>query len=194
MSTELECLVELNENAKAILVDAKLVNLRALDAIVRAARASQRLRGFAQVSVQMQSWCRDLSTTVRQVFALSGKRIRLTTLVTKRRRELGLVERATSRMAGHVGDGIRRRIEDEHRERAQELLDVRQRLQFALQELEQLGLMAQVLSRAALIESSSGTADEWRDLTLVSREFAERAEAVTQRISAMMAAEARSES
>jgi hypothetical protein len=64
----------------------------------------------------------------------------------------------------------------------------------ALEDLQQLGLMASVLSNAALIEATAGNASERSELSIVAREFADRSEQVTTVIRGMLARHTKSAS
>jgi len=178
--TMLATVVELNEGTKRILWVSHQVSLRALDAVVRSTRAGPALRGFVAVSSQMRDWSRELHAAVRQVSELSAAQICNVSALLREDRRLGLLELATPSQQ-HGASLLRAR---QHARMLKTSLEsdisrISRDTTRGLEELQQLGLMASVLSRAALIEATSGNADERSDLSEVAREFAKHADEVT---------------
>jgi hypothetical protein len=69
---------------------------------------------------------------------------------------------------------------------ALELKRLRRRVRNALEDLVQLGLMARVLSSAAMIESMAGDTEQRSELMHVSKGFAERSEQIADLIRLML--------
>lgn len=186
--TELHRVVALNECAKIILDDSHQVNLRALDAIVRSMHAGAELRGFATVSQQMRVWSRELQIAVQHVTKLMAERVGLVSRLVKRRR----LARLLVATAGSDSDAatalaqVLASAQHEAEAAEEELKRLRRVIRGALEDLQQLGLMACVFSTTALIEASAGSAEQRRDLSNVSKEFGERSEQVTTRIRSML--------
>lgn len=189
--TPLERVVAVHEGAKAILGDSHQVNLRALDATVRSLRRGSQLRGFAEVSAQMRQWSQELHAAVKQVTAASAEQVNLVSAFEKRMRMLKLLSLAASEpdAARLLSQGLTRaRSEGVELEAAMHKLQ--RRVRGLLEDLQQLGLMACVLSTSALIEAATA-GDDAMDLTLVSRDFAERSQKVTENIRQMLARDRR---
>lgn len=186
-TTALEHVVELNEGAKAIRKYAFEVSLSALGAIVRSTRAGTNLRGFNEVASQMRDWSRDLELAVQQVTVLTAQRVSLVSNFVRRSRLVALLDKAgeTPSAGGALSDCERRTREEIAGLRA-ELKRVGRTLEDAFEGIAQLGLMASVLSRAALIEAASGTESQRRELTIASQEFASYAESVNGAISQIL--------
>lgn len=189
--TPLERVVAVHEGAKAILIDSHQVNLRALDATVRSLRGGVQLRGFAEVSAQMRQWSQELHAAVKQVTAASADQVNVVSAFEKRMRMLHLLSSAASgpEAARLLAQGLdRARAEGAESEAA--LHKLQRRVRGLLEDLQQLGLMACVLSTSALIEAATG-GDDAEDLTIVSKDFSERSQKVTENIRRMLASDRR---
>lgn len=178
--------VQLNECAKTIRRYAFEVSLSALGAIVLSSRIGNELRGFNEVALQMRNWSRDLEAAVRSVTTLTALRVRQVSDELKQTRLQGLLRKAargadTERylMAGLRSQQVA--MAEVHAE----LVRGSGAIADAIDEIAQLGLMASVLSRAALIEAAGGNGNQRRELTLVSEEFARYAERVNEAISSV---------
>lgn len=187
--TPLERVVAVYEGAKAILSDSHHVNLRALDAMVRSLRVGAELRGFAEVSTQMRQWSRELHAAVQQVTGFSAEQVSMVSAFEKRRRLIKLLAAASEEPAAQrllAQTLAQAKLETEYTETA--LKKLKRSVRSSLEDLQQLGLMACVLSTSAQIEAAAGgsSAD---DLTLVSRDFAQRSEKVTENIRQMLASD-----
>jgi methyl-accepting chemotaxis protein len=187
--TQLEHVVAVHEGAKAILSDSHHVNLRALDATVRSLRGGTQLRGFAEVSAQMRQWSQELHAAVKQVTKLSAEQVNVVSAFEKHKRMLHLLSLGGREPAGArlLAQGL-----DEAAARGREielaLHKLQRQVRGLLEELQQLGLMACVLSTSALIEAATA-GDESKNLTIVSRDFSERSQKVTENIRHMLASE-----
>ena len=188
--TELGRVIAVHEGAKSILDDSHHVNLRALDAMVRSMRAGAELRGFAEVSTQMRQWSRELHGAVQQVTAFSADQVTMVSAFEKQRRLVGLLQAAcaTPEAERFMAPALRRAGAESDKVRLS-LRHLRRKVRSALEDLQQLGLMACVLSSAALIEAAAGDATRSADLTIVSKEFAERSEKVTESIRRMLSSD-----
>lgn len=183
----LATVVELNEGTKRILWVSHQVSLRALDAVVRSTRAGPALRGFVEVSSQMRDWSRELHAAVRHVSGLSAAQISNVSAVLREERRLALLELATP--SKQYGASLLQATQRARELRASLEINVARVTRDTargLEELQQLGLMASVLSRAALIEATSGNAEERSDLSEVAREFATHAEEVVSIVQDML--------
>jgi hypothetical protein len=188
VASELEQIVDLSERAKSIRKFAFEVSLSALGAIVRCSVAGEnRLPGFNAVAVHMRHWSRDLEAAVQQLNASIAARVLLITELVQSSRQQALLA-ATQECAGNallIGDacqrvaGHRAGIEAQLRRADSAAGDV-------LAAIEQLGMMASVLSRAALIEAASGASGQRDVLTVASKQFASYADAVNDAILAMV--------
>lgn len=173
IQTPLGRVVDLSEGAKTLRCYAFEVSLSALGAIVRSKRSEDKLRGFNEVASQMRDWSRELERAAGEIGLLTAERVQLVSDLVRRRRASELLERAAdgARAADLLSAG-------RGRERAAlaalegDMKRVSQRLKEALDEIVQLGMMASVLARAALIEAASGSEPQRRALTVASQEFA----------------------
>lgn len=180
--TALAGVVALNEGAKAIRRSAFEVNLRALGAIVQSRRAGQALRGFAEVSTQMQRWSETLASAAQRLTEGCTTRVRVVSDDARRSRQRALLHRAlegSSRGLDAESLGLDVAPPKDLRSSAREV-------RLAVAELHELGLMASVLSRAALIEACEGDAQQRRDLSAISREFAVHADEVNAVVRALV--------
>jgi hypothetical protein len=168
----------LNEGAKELIARSLRVNLLALDAMVQSKRGGSGLRGFDEVSSQMRSWSRDLHRELEELSRLSRIVVGHASQSSKEAHLLRLLERAAassnSPLAAHALEGRGR----EQLTRALELKRSWRQVRDALGSLDLLGMMAVVLSRSAMIEASSGTAEQRAQLNDVSEQFYRNSEAV----------------
>jgi methyl-accepting chemotaxis protein len=181
--------VAVHEGAKAILNDSHHINLRALDATVRSIRGGAQLRGFAEVSAQMRQWSQELHAAVTQVTKLSAEQVNVVSAFEKRVRMIHLLSAACNEpAAARLLSGRLDQARAEGRQIELSLREVGRKVRTLLEDLQQLGLMACVLSTSALIEAATaGT--ESKDLTIVSRDFADRSQKVTENIRVMLASD-----
>lgn len=177
--TSLGTVVRLNECAKTMRRYAFQVSLSALGAMVLSSRTGSELRGFNEVALQMRNWSRDLEDAARAVTLLTARRVRMVSDLLKQDRLRGLLRRAAaaSGRQTRLTDCLAQRDRDLSALSA-ELRSADGRIADSLDAIMQLGLMASVLSRAALIEAAGGNSHQRRELTLVSQEFASYAERV----------------
>lgn len=189
LATALEHVVELNEGAKSIRQYAFEVSLTALGAIVRSKRGNLDLRGFNEVASQMRDWSRELDGAVQQITALAGTRVRLVSHYVRLSRTVALLDKASvqSTRGGHLG-ACRESEQQKLASLRSELRAVQRSLDDALESIAQLGLMASVLARAALIEAASAREPrQRRELSIVSQDFASFADQVNGAISELLA-------
>jgi hypothetical protein len=179
-------IVALNEAAKQLLSLSYRVNLLAIDAMLQSKRGGGNLRGFDEVSSQMRAWTRELHAQLEQLNTQCNEVIARTSLLTKQQHSLRLLAEA-DRQSGETG---LQRVHAQQRAATEELgaeLDRDwRRVRGRLADLDQLGTMAVVLSRSAMIEASTGT-DEQRDLlTQVSQEFFQNSQVAVQTIKSIL--------
>lgn len=173
--------VQLNECAKTMRRFAFQVSLSALGAMVLSSRTGGELRGFNEVAQQMRSWSQELEQAAQAVTLLTARRVRMVSDLLKQERLHGLLQRAAAatgparRLAGCLSEQ-----EQSVRNLMLELRGTDDGIGQALDAISQLGLMASVLSRAALIEAASGNGHQRRELSLVSQEFATYADRVNE--------------
>jgi hypothetical protein len=175
--------VRLNECAKTIRRYAFEVSLSALGAIVLSSRTGSELRGFNEVASQMRNWSRDLEAAVKTVTLLTTQRVRQVSDCLKQTRLQDLLRKAVRGSATdrHLRAGLA--LQDAALAKVH--ADLRQGdavIADAIAEISQLGLMASVLSRAALIEAAGGSGSQRRELTLASQEFSRYAERVNEAV------------
>lgn len=168
----------LNEAAKELIARSHQVNLLALDAMVQSKRGGSSLRGFDEVSSQMRRWSRDLHVELQGLAALSRQVVSEVSLASKEGHLLRLLQRAAESSASLAASETfsRRNAIQEERERT--LMRLWRKVLDALGDLDQLGMMAVVLSRSAMIEASGGADGQRAQLGHVSQEFYRNSEAV----------------
>jgi hypothetical protein len=168
----------LNEACKVLLERSFHVNLRALDAIVQSKRAGAALRGFDEVAGQMRTWSRDLHHELERLVECSRRVVVSTSLAAKNEQSLRLLSDA-ARLSSNAGAV---RVRDERIEELASLdrniLRLWREARDLLHDLDQLGMMAAVLSRSAMIEAASGSDEQRGQLGEVAREFYSNAQAV----------------
>lgn len=180
--------VQMNEAAKQLLARSHRVNLLALDAIVQSKRGNTSARGFDEVSSQMLGWSRDLLALLQQLRDASATVVNRTSAATKDERLLRILANAVelsqcSRVATRY-DLLARELNTA-------VLALRRdwrQVEEVLADLEQLGMMACVLSRSAMIEACSASAELRDQLSGVSQEFNTHAQSVVDTISALVRA------
>lgn len=183
----LQRVVELSEGAKSIRRYAFEVSLSALGAIVRSTRSEVQLRGFKEVASQMRDWSRELERAVADITVLTSRQVRIVSDLARRTRLASLLERASIEPQAALALEASRALEQRAlRNLRGELRGLGSRLEEALHAIVQLGMMATVLSRAALIEAASGSDDERRELTIASQEFRDYASQVNDAIANML--------
>jgi len=177
-TTQLRRVVELNEAAKALFRQSFGINLRALDAIVQRKRGGGALRGLDEVSSQIRLWSRELHQKVECLWALGRSAVASASHLLQTRRVESFLERA---VAGRGDTWASRSVEQSRAIVAGHLAELKtawRRILDAIDDLNQLGLMACVLSRSALIEASTASDDEREKLVSVSRDFYKKSEEV----------------
>lgn len=176
--TDLERVAALNEACKVLLERSFHVNLRALDAIVQSKRAGAALRGFDEVAGQMRNWSRDLHRDLERLVDCSRRVVGSTSTAAKNEHSLRLLTKA----AAVSGNAAAARVRDEHREELDSLehhiVRLWREVTTLLHDLDQLGMMAAVLSRSAMIEAASGSNEQRGQLGDVAREFYGNAQSV----------------
>ncbi len=187
LKEQFEVVIVLNEGAKAVLDRAFHVNLRAMDALVRSRRDGSALRGFAEVSSQMRHWSRDLYGELERLSLLTRDTVEGVSRLAKHGRRVRILQEALAQSSGAYGvekalSGLVQRRDAEQ----QALRNKWGKVQLALEDLNQLALMACVLSRSAMIEASAGSRDQRARLGQVSREFSEDGEEVTRVIKMLL--------
>ncbi len=179
LARPLAMVVALSESTKQLRRYAFEVGLSALGAIVRSSRAGDQLRGFKEVASQMRGWSAELANLVEALNVRCAQSVRLESDLLRRTRLLTLFEQAAG------GSHARQLMAAAHERESCALRGAREQLARSnsgllelLEQLVQLGMMASVLARAALIEAGSGGEHERNELSIASREFASYAERV----------------
>ena len=178
--------VTLNEAAKELLVRSAQVNLLALDAMVQSKRGGGNLRGFDEVSSQMRMWSKELHQQLRELGELSASVLLRTSLHSKQRRKLELLEEAARCSDNADAQAACERSLREHQSLEATLARDARRTRDLLSDIDQLGMMAIVLSRSAMIEAASGDDQQRAQLNLVSQEFYRNSEAVLEILKATL--------
>lgn len=180
-SNGLMVVVALNDASKVMSEHSREVRLRALDALVRSAKdASAALAGFREVSLQMRRWSDDLTQQLNRIRKLSADSVTHESAYRTLKRRGRLLE-AAAKLSNNAAmkerlDAYRARERAAQKERNKRLSTAAQELD----DLRQLGLMAIVLSRTAMIEASAAQPADRVVLSSVALEFGEHADAVLQ--------------
>jgi hypothetical protein len=174
--------VALNEAAKGLLALSYQVNLLAIDAMLQSKRGGGDLRGFDEVSSQMRSWSRDLHERLERLSGHCSEVVGRTSLYCKQAHILQLLEAAARQSTGESLQAACGQRGDEQQALAAEVDRDWRRVRAQLDDLNQLGTMAVVLSRSAMIEASTGTAEQRLLLTQVSQEFSRHSNVAVQTI------------
>lgn len=185
-SLDFDRVVALNEAAKALLERSLKVNLLALNAMVQSKRSGGACRGFDEVSAQMRSWSQQLHGQLRSLGHLSQTTVRDLSLYEKQRRLSRLLERAVASVTAVSAAAALERSRAELDSNLLGLESGRRRLSLLIDDLVQLGMMASVLSRSAMIEAQSGPVEIRQQLSEVSREFYDNAEAVVETLRVLL--------
>jgi hypothetical protein len=168
----------LNEAAKELIARSYQVNLLALDAMVQSKRGGSSLRGFDEVSSQMRRWSRDLHADLERLAALSRQVVAEVSTASKEGHLLRLLERAALSSSHETARETLVQRQAIQQDRSQTLVRLWRKVVDVLGDLDQLGMMAVVLSRSAMIEASSGGAEQRAQLGHVSQEFYRNSEIV----------------
>ena len=168
----------LNEAAKELMARSHHVNRLALDAMVQSKATGANLRGFDEVSSQMRHWSRDLHGELERLRTLSRELVVEVSHASKEAHVLRLLRRATIACSGTAHPCDFSLQEAAHLDRLERLRKLWRSMVLSLSDLDQLGLMAMVLSRSAMIEASSGTSEQRAQLGRVSQEFYQNSEFV----------------
>jgi hypothetical protein len=175
----LQVVVALNEASKAMSEHSFEVRLRALDALMRSVKnTGAALPGFREVSLQMRQWSDDLSAQLEELRKICAEAVGAESRQRTLDRRARLLTEA-SRQCAHgelqvCVDAFVLKEKTSRRARRKQLdVTIEQ-----LTALKQLGLMAIVLARTAMIEATAAQPEERVVLSQVSREFGEHAQAV----------------
>lgn len=163
--------VALNEASKALLSRSFSVNLLALDAMIQSKRGGGNLRGFDEVSSQMRTWSRDLHHELERLGELSRSIVARTSLASKQAHLIRLLQQAADRSDVATLTATCKRFVAAQQGLEEQLVRDWRAARQLLADLDQLGMMAIVLSRSAMIEAASGNADQREQLNHVSSEF-----------------------
>jgi len=171
--------VALNEASKTMSEHSFEVRLRALDALVRSVKNSGAgLPGFREVSLQMRRWSDDLTAQLEGLRKVCVEAVDFESKHRTLERRAKLINAAAHQCThGELGacvDSFVLREKDSRKVR-------RKQFEVTLEQLDslrQLGLIAIVLARTAMIEAAAAEAEERVVLSQVAREFGEHAAAV----------------
>ncbi|MES1183609.1 MAG: hypothetical protein ABUL60_07320 [Myxococcales bacterium] len=177
---DFERVISLNEAAKELIARSFRVNLLALDAMVQSKRGGSSLRGFDEVSSQMRRWSRDLHVELERLATLSQRVVVAVSSLSKEAHLLGLLARAAAASPGGAAAEVVERRRQADTEHQSELRRLWRAVDEVLSDLDQLGMMAVVLSRSAMIEASSGSSEQRAQLSDVSQEFYRNSETVVE--------------
>ncbi|HEY6880358.1 MAG TPA: hypothetical protein VI299_20180 [Polyangiales bacterium] len=178
MNVPLLHVVELNETAKQLRRYAFEVGLSALGATVRSSRAAGQLRGFQEVATQMRAWSSELALAAQALYASCAENVRLESELVRRTRLLALIDRTSAQGAEAAIAACAAREHQGLQTLRHQQARASAKVAVTLEQIVQLGLMASVLSRAALIEAASGQERERHELSIASQEFAAYADRV----------------
>ena len=170
--------VALNEAGKLLTARSFRVNLIALDAMVQSKRVGDTLRGFDEVSSQMRTWSQELQAMVERLNNLSRQVVTEVSHSAKQAHTLRLLRLAAANDGrATLREALVAREADRDAQRRM-LKKLWRQVNDCVDELSQLGMMAMVLSRAAMIEAASAPVLQLEQLAGVSREFARNSEGV----------------
>lgn len=178
----------LNEGAKELIARSFRVNLLALDAMVQSKRGGSSLRGFDEVSSQMRTSSRDLHHELEELSRLSRAVVDHASQSSKQAHLLRLLGQAASSSRSPLASAAFERHRQAQQARAEELKRSWRQVKDTLGSLDQLGMMAVVLSRSAMIEASSGSAEQRAQLNDVSEQFCRNSEVVVNVLKALLRA------
>jgi hypothetical protein len=179
--------VALNEGAKLVLRRGFEVNLRALDATVQSRQQAGALRGFDEVASQIRGWSRELCAQIETLSALSRQAVELTSEFVKSTRQARLVRAATQSSSDESLRKVMSEVEERVQSSDSRIREQWRKIRAELGDLNQLGMMATVLARGAMLESVYAAAPEQRErLMQVSKEFYENAEGVSDTLRALL--------
>ena len=180
--------VALNEAAKHLLELAYRVNLLAIDAMLQSKRGGALLPGFDEVSAQMRRWTHDLRQQLEGLNGQCRDMVTGTSRLFRQARLFRLLSQAVERSKDASLSAVWMRERDE-------LASLRAandrdwlRLLRSLEDLDQLGTMAVVLSRSAMIEAAAGDETQRALLGQVSAEFQEHSRSAAQTIRSVLRA------
>ncbi len=178
-SNGLTVVVALNEAAKSMSERASLVRICALDAQVRNAKdRSATLAGFREVSLQMRRWSDDLSQQLDRLRKLCSESVQEESAYRTLQRKARVLRSAEQEShSKHLLQCVSS-MEARESNARQKRRDALARMVIELDDLRQLGMMAVVLSRTAMIEVASALPEERAVLVHVAQEFGTHAEAV----------------
>lgn len=176
--SDLARVAALNEACKVLLERSFHVNLRALDAIVQSKRAGAALRGFDEVAGQMRTWSRDLHKDLERLVDCSRRVVVSTSMAAKSEHSLRLLSDAARITANARAITVRDQRVQALAELDHHIVRLWREARDLLHDLDQLGMMAAVLSRSAMIEAASGSDEQRGQLGEVAREFYSNAQAV----------------
>lgn len=170
--------VALNEATKELLRRSFEVNLLALDAMVQSKRGGGTLRGFDEVSAQMRMWTRDLHEKLERLATATGSVVSHMSEATKEAHLLRILEAAARESGDAQIRASQRALESRHAAITASARADWRKTRDVLDDLDQLGMMACVLARSAMIEATSAGPELREQLDHVSREFYLNSEAV----------------
>ena len=177
-AVELGQVVVINEAAKRLLVRSFEINLRSLNAIVQSKRSGGRLRGFDEASSQIRTWSRELHCQLERLRGLGREAVGLASLLLRQQRMVDLLGPAARGSRNGHADGALATAESALAAHRISLRALWRRLLEAIDDLNQLGLMACVLSRSAMIEATAADAEQRPQLDELTKDFYVKSEEV----------------
>ena len=180
--------VMLNEAAKLLLARSLRVNLLALDAMVQSKRGNGSVRGFDEVSSQMLGWSRDLHALLLRLGELSATVVNRTSSDAKDAHALNILARAVELSLAPLVRAAHERLSVQHTAGQLAILQGWRQIDDVLADLEQMAMMACVLSRSAMIEASSAGPELRDQLSNVSQAFNAHAQSVVDILSDLLRA------
>lgn len=175
---ELGQVVSLNEASKQLLARSYEINLRALNAIVQSKRSGGRLRGFDEASSQIRAWSRELHEQLVRLGAMVREAVGLASASIRQQRTLALFACAARQSQNAACPRVVDAAEAALLVHRTALRWLWRRIVDAVDDLNQLGLMACVLSRSAMIEATAADIDLRPQLEELTRDFYVKSEEV----------------
>ncbi len=175
---DFEQVVSLNEAAKRLLRRSFEINLHALNAIVQSKQSGDRLRGFNEAASQIRAWSGELHTQLERLGSLVREAVVQASRFVKRKHTAGLLLSAVRRSGKQHGTAVVAGCEASLSAHRSELRALWRRIVDAVDDLNQLGLMACVLSRSAIIEATAAEPEQRAQLEEVTKDFYAKSEEV----------------
>lgn len=160
---DLQRIVAINEEIKAVVATAFRVNVMALNAIIISKKAGVTCRGFGVVSNEQRAYSRQLQECMQELRSTTYRAVDTLSMVLKQHKFTQIFQRTRSgsTKAALQLDRVLAEREVRLQAFADDLRQCRKALSFQVDEANRLGELGSILARAAKIEAAYGS--EFRD-------------------------------